>query len=441
MSSEELNGGMNNFGTNEKKKNGGLVFFIVLLVIAVLGGAGYFGYKYYMSNNTPRAKFVKVMKSYLEKNEYANLENVKKTFKDGYTMNSTNAFKLDVDGESLFSGNFKLNSVKNDKENYFDLSLLDSDNKDLIKALAYSKDDKVYLKLDEVFDKFYYTKIDTNVNDYTDVLETLKESYVTIIKDFFTEDKFTSSKENGTEKITVALTEKEAAELTIKFYEEAKNNEKLLNLFASEELPIDDVKDLLDEQITDLKDEMSTYTDDKVVTYNIYINKNVLTKQELLIEDMVLTITGETSGDITLTNAGKTYVTGKYDKESVKLSITDDDTTMDFTINYKEEFKDNKITGTYKVVVEVTSDGSKAVVTVDSSVDITKENTMPSVDLSNAKDFNDMTDEEMSNIYTKIYPLLEPIMGSYDSSLYDDDLYDANCIDGTNCGYQEALDY
>lgn len=440
MSSEELNGGMNNFGTNEKKKNGGLVFFIVLLVIAVLGGAGYFGYKYYMSNNTPRAKFVKVMKSYLEKNEYANLENVKKTFKDGYTMNSTNAFKLDVDGESLFSGNFKLNSIKNDKENYFDLSLLDSDNKDLIKAMAYSKDDKVYLKLDEVFDKFYYTKIDTNVNDYTDVLETLKESYVKIIKDFFTEDKFTSSKENGTEKITVALTEKEAAELTIKFYEEAKNNEKLLNLFASEELPIDDVKESLDEQITDLKDEMSTYTDDKVVTYNIYINKNVLTKQELLIEDMVLTITGETSGDITLTNAGKTYVTGKYDKESVKLNITDEDTTMDFTINYKEEFKDNKLTGTYKVVVEVTSDGSKAVVTVDSSVDITKENTMPSVDLSNAKDFNDMTDEEMSNIYTKIYPLLEPIMGSYDSDLYDDD-YDYNCIDGTNCVYQEALDY
>lgn len=436
MSSEELNGGMNNFSTNEKKKNGGLIFFIVLLVVAVLGGAGYFGYKYYMSYNTPRLKFVKVMKSYLEKNEYANLEKFKKTFKDGYTMNSTNAFKLDVDGESLFSGNFKLNSVKNDKENYFALSLLDYDNKDLIKAMAYSKDDKVYLKLDEIFDKFYYTKIDTNVNDYTDVLETLKESYAKIIKDFFTEDKFTSSKENGAEKITVALTEKEAAELTIKFYEEAKNNEKLLNLFASEELPIDDVKEALDESIANLKDDMNDYTNETVITYNIYINKNVLTKQELLIEDMILTITGETSGDIILTNDGKTYVTGKYDKESVKLSIADEDTTMDFTINYKEEFKDNKITGTYKVVVEVTSDGSKAVVTVDSSVDITNENTMPSVDLSNAKDFNDMTDEEISSIYIKVYPLLEPIMGNYDSSLYDD-----NCTDGTNCGYQEALNY
>lgn len=436
MSSEDLNGGMNNISTNEKKKNGGLIFFIVLLVVAVLGGAGYFGYKYYMSYNTPKMKFVKVMKSYLEKNEYANLENFKKTFKDGYTLNSTNAFKLDVDGESLFSGNFKLNSVKNDKENYFDLSLLDSDNKDLVKSMAYSKDDKVYLKLDEVFDKFYYTKIDTNVNDYTDVLETLKESYVKIIKDFFTEDKFTSSKENGTEKITVTLTDKEAAELAIKFYEEAKNNEKLLNLFASEELSIDDVKEALDESITNLKDDMNDYTNKVLITYNIYINKNVLAKQELLIEDMILTITGETSGDITLTNDGKTYVTGKYDKESVKLSITDEDTTMDFTINYKEEFKDNKITGTYKVVVEVISDGSKVVVTVDSSVDITKENIIPSVDLSNAKDFNEMTDEEISSIYTKVYPLLEPIMGSYDSSLYDD-----NCTDGTNCGYQEALDY
>lgn len=436
MSSEDLNGGMNNISTNEKKKNGGLIFFIVLLVVAVLGGAGYFGYKYYMSYNTPKMKFVKVMKSYLEKNEYANLENFKKTFKDGYTLNSTNAFKLDVDGESLFSGNFKLNSVKNDKENYFDLSLLDSDNKDLVKSMAYSKDDKVYLKLDEVFDKFYYTKIDTNVNDYTDVLETLKESYVKIIKDFFTEDKFTSSKENGTEKITVTLTDKDAAELAIKFYEEAKNNEKLLNLFASEELSIDDVKEALDESITNLKDDMNDYTNKVLITYNIYINKNVLAKQELLIEDMILTITGETSGDITLTNDGKTYVTGKYDKESVKLSITDEDTTMDFTINYKEEFKDNKITGTYKVVVEVISDGSKVVVTVDSSVDITKENIVPSVDLSNAKDFNEMTDEEISSIYTKVYPLLEPIMGSYDSSLYYD-----NCTDGTNCGYQEALDY
>lgn len=436
MSSEDLNGGMNNISTNEKKKNGGLIFFIVLLVVAVLGGAGYFGYKYYMSYNTPKMKFVKVMKSYLEKNEYANLENFKKTFKDGYTLNSTNAFKLDVDGESLFSGNFKLNSVKNDKENYFDLSLLDSDNKDLVKSMAYSKDDKVYLKLDEVFDKFYYTKIDTNVNDYTDVLETLKESYVKIIKDFYTEDKFTSSKENGTEKITVTLTDKDAAELAIKFYEEAKNNEKLLNLFASEELSIDDVKEALDESITNLKDDMNDYTNKVLITYNIYINKNVLAKQELLIEDMILTITGETSGDITLTNDGKTYVTGKYDKESVKLSITDEDTTMDFTINYKEEFKDNKITGTYKVVVEVISDGSKVVVTVDSSVDITKENIVPSVDLSNAKDFNEMTDEEISSIYTKVYPLLEPIMGSYDSSLYDD-----NCTDGTNCGYQEALDY
>lgn len=389
-----------------KKKNNGLII-IILLLLAICGGV--LGYLYGKKSITPKTKFVKVMSNYLEKN---NIEDLEELFKGNFTVNTTNDFKVNVDSEGLVSGKLNINNIHKDNEQYTEISL--GDGSDSLKGNVYLKDNKAYVKLNDVFDKYYYMNMESDSTDYVDAFKELKKSIVKVIKEYFTDDKFTLTKDSNNDKISISLTGKDGVTLVLKFYEEIKNNDKILGLFTDDDTSLDEVKAGLKEDIDNLKEEMDSYSDEVVISYDIYLNKNKLVKQELTIEDMVLTITGEDSGDITLISAGTTIVSGAYNKDNLNLKINTDMINAELSIN-RQNITEDKISGDYKTTIKLTSGGSTIDVTINTNVKYDKSASIPNIDLSTAKSFDEITDNELEEIYSKLYPILEPIMDNIDN--------------------------
>lgn len=389
-----------------KKKNNGLII-IILLLLAICGGV--LGYLYGKKSITPKTKFVKVMSNYLEKN---NIEDLEELFKGNFTVNTTNDFKVNVDSEELVSGKLNINNIHKDDEQYTEISL--GDGSDSLKGNVYLKDNKAYVKLNDVFDKYYYMNMESDSTDYVDAFKELKKSIVKVVNEYFTDDKFTLTKDSNNDKISISLTGKDGATLVLKFYEEIKNNDKILGLFTDDDTSLDEVKAELKEDIDNLKEEIDSYSDEVVISYDIYLNKNKLVKQEITIEDMVLTIIGEDSGDITLISGSTTIVSGSYNKDNLNLKINTDMINAELSIE-RQNIKEDKISGDYKTVVKLTSGGSVINILINTNIKYDKNANIPSVDLSGTKSFDEISDSELEEIYSKLYPILEPIMGNIDN--------------------------
>lgn len=391
----------------ESKKKNNVLIIIIIVLLAICGGV--LGYIYGKKSITPKAKFVKVMSNYLEKN---NIEDLEELFDGVNSVNTTNDFKISADNEEVISGKLSINSIYKDDEQYTEVSFGDGSNS--LTGNIYLKDSKAYIMLKDVFDKYYYLDMESDSTDYVDAFKELKKSILKVVNEYFTDDKFTLTKDNNNDKISISLTGKDGATLVLKFYEEIKNNDKILGLLTDEDTSLDEVKAGLKEDIDEIKDDMESYSDEVVISYNMYLNKNTLVKQELTIEDMVLTITGEDSGDITLISAGTTIVSGSYSKDNLNLKISTDMVNAEFSIN-RQNIKEDKISGDYKTTIKLTSGGSTIDVTINTNVKYDKSASIPNIDLSTAKSFDEITDNELEEIYSKLYPILEPIMGNIDN--------------------------
>lgn len=389
-----------------KKKNNVLIIGIIVLLAI---GVGVLGYIYGKKSITPKAKFVKVMSNYLEKN---NIEDLEELFDGVYSVNTANDFKISADNKEVISGKLSINSIYKDDEQYTEVSFGD-DSKSLTGNI-YLKDSKAYIMLKDVFDKYYYLDMESDSTDYVDAFKELKKSIVKVVNEYFTDDKFTLTKDSNNDKLSISLTGKDGVTLVFKFYEEIKNNDKILGLFTDDDTSLDEVKAGLKEDIDNLKEEMDSYSDEVVISYDIYLNKNTLVKQELTIEDMVLTITGEDSGDITLISGSTTIVSGTYSKDNLKLKISTNMINAEFSIN-RQNITEDKISGDYKTTIKLTSGRSTIDVMVNTNVKYDKSASFPNIDLSTGKNFDEMTDNELEEIYSKLYPILEPIMGNIDN--------------------------
>lgn len=391
----------------ESKKKNNVLIIIIIVLLAICGGV--LGYIYGRKSITPKAKFVKVMSNYLEKN---NIEDLEELFDGVYSVNTTNDFKISSDNEEIVSGKLSINSVYKDDEQYTEVSFGDGSNS--LTGNIYLKDSKAYIMLKDVFDKYYYLDMESDSTDYVDAYKELKNSAIKVIKEYFTDDKFTLTKDSNNDKISISLTGKDGATLVLKFYEEIKNNDKILGLFTDDDTSLDEVKTGLKEDIDNLKEEMDSYSDEVVISYDIYLNKNKLVKQEITLEDITLTITGEESGDITLISGGTTVVSGSYNKDNLNLKINTDMINAELSIN-RQNITEDKISGDYKTTIKLTSGGSVINILINTNLKYDKNANIPSVDLSTAKSFDEITDNELEEIYSKLYPILEPIMGNIDN--------------------------
>lgn len=391
----------------ESKKKNNVLIIIIIVLLAICGEV--LGYLYGKKSITPKAKFVKVMSNYLEKNSIEDLEEL---FAGVYSVNTTNDFKISADNEEVISGKLSINSIYKDDEQYTEVSFGDGSNS--LTGNIYLKDSKAYIMLKDVFDKYYYLDMESDSTDYVDAFKELKKSILKVVNEYFTDDKFTLTKDNNNDKISISLTGKDGATLVLKFYEEIKNNDKILGLFTDDDTSLDEVKAGLKEDIDNLKEEMDSYSDEVVISYDIYLNKNKLVKQELTFEDITLTITGEESGDITLISGSTTIVSGSYSKDNLNLKINTDMINAELSIE-RQNITEDKISGDYKTTIKLTSGGSTIDVTINTNVKYDKSASIPNIDLSTAKNFDEITDNELEEIYSKLYPILEPIMGNIDN--------------------------
>lgn len=390
----------------ESKKKNNVLIIIIIVLLAICGGV--LGYIYGKKSITPKTKFVKVMSNYLEKN---NIEDLEELFDGVNSVNTTNDFKISADNEEVISGKLSINSIYKDDEQYTEVSFGDGSNS--LTGNIYLKDSKAYIMLKDVFDKYYYLDMESDSTDYVDAFKELKKSILKVVNEYFTDDKFTLTKDNNNDKISISLTGKDGATLVLKFYEEIKNNDKILGLLTDDDTSLDEVKTGLKEDIDNLKEEMDSYSDEVVISYDIYLNKNKLVKQEITLEDITLTITGEESGDITLISGGTTIVSGSYNKDNLNLKINTDMINAELSIE-RQNIKEDKISGDYNTTVKLTSGGSVINILINTNIKYDKNANIPSVDLSTAKSFDEITDNELEDIYSKLYPILEPIMGNID---------------------------
>lgn len=390
----------------ESKKKNNVLIIVIIVLLAICGGV--LGYIYGKKSITPKTKFIKVMSNYLEKNSIEDLEEL---FAGVYSVNTTNDFKISADNEEVISGKLSINSIYKDDEQYTEVSFGDGSNS--LTGNIYLKDSKAYIMLKDVFDKYYYLDMESDSTDYVDAYKELKKSILKVVNEYFTDDKFTLTKDNN-DKISISLTGKDGATLVLKFYEEIKNNDKILGLLTDDDTSLDEVKTGLKEDIDNLKEEMDSYSDEVVISYDIYLNKNKLVKQELTFEDITLTITGEESGDITLISGSTTIVSGSYSKDNLNLKINTDMINAELSIE-RQNIKEDKISGDYKTTIKLISGGSTIDVTINTNVKYDKSASIPNIDLSTAKSFDEITDNELEEIYSKLYPILEPIMGNIDN--------------------------
>lgn len=391
----------------ESKKKNNVLIIIIIVLLAICGGV--LGYLYGKKSITPKAKFVKVMSNYLEKNSIEDLEEL---FAGVYSVNTTNDFKISADNKEIISGKLSINSIYKDDEQYTEVSFGDGSNS--LTGNIYLKDSKAYIMLKDVFDKYYYLDMESDSTDYVDAFKELKKSILKVVNEYFTDDKFTLTKDNNNDKISISLTGKDGATLVLKFYEEIKNNDKILGLFTDDDTSLDEVKAGLKEDIDNLKEEMDSYSDEVVISYDIYLNKNKLVKQELTFEDITLTITGEESGDITLISGSTTIVSGTYSKDNLNLKINTDMINAELSIE-RQNIKEDKISGDYKTTIKLISGGSVINILINTNIKYDKNANIPSVDLSGTKSFDEINDSELEKIYSKLYPILEPIMGNIDN--------------------------
>lgn len=388
----------------ESKKKNNVLIIIIIVLLAICGGV--LGYIYGKKSITPKTKFVKVMSNYLEKN---NIEDLEELFDGVNSVNTTNDFKISADNEEVISGKLSINSIYKDDEQYTEVSFGDGSNS--LTGNIYLKDSKAYIMLKDVFDKYYYLDMESDSTDYVDAFKELKKSILKVVNEYFTDDKFTLTKDNNNDKISISLTGKDGATLVLKFYEEIKNNDKILGLLTDDDTSLDEVKTGLKEDIDNLKEEMDSYSDEVVISYDIYLNKNKLVKQEITLEDITLTITGEESGDITLISGSTTIVSGSYSKDNLNLKINIDMINAELSIE-RQNIKEDKISGDYKTAVKLTSGGSVINILINTNIKYDKNANIPSVDLSGTKSFDEISDSELEDIYSKLYPILEPIIGS-----------------------------
>lgn len=390
----------------ESKKKNNVLIIIIIVLLAICGGV--LGYIYGKKSITPKTKFVKVMSNYLEKN---NIEDLEELFDGVNSVNTTNDFKISADNEEVISGKLSINSIYKDDEQYTEVSFGDGSNS--LTGNIYLKDSKAYIMLKDVFDKYYYLDMESDSTDYVDAYKELKKSILKVVNEYFTDDKFTLTKDNN-DKISISLTGKDGATLVLKFYEEIKNNDKILGLLTDDDTSLDEVKTGLKEDIDNLKEEMDSYSDEVVISYDIYLNKNKLVKQEITLEDITLTITGEESGDITLISGSTTIVSGTYSKDNLNLKINTDMINAELSIE-RQNIKEDKISGDYKTTIKLISGGSVINILINTNIKYDKNANIPSVDLSGTKSFDEINDSELEKIYSKLYPILEPIMGNIDN--------------------------
>ena len=413
---------------NRKGSNAGKLIVVIILFLLMIGlGVG--GYIFYKFNNSPKVLFVKTLSKYtLLKNDSNDLINFLSKLKDGYTFSINNNVKIKSDKEEIMNALVNIKLTNNFEKKLANLDInFDDNNGSVINFNSLMEENRTYLKLNDIFDKYYYLDEDNSslfedseIVDDSKLIEVVSNSF----SSYFTDDKFSKENVDDNVKITVGLNDKDFYDLINLIVNDLKNS-KVLEVYASKEFPIEDIYNGLDDFLSELKNELNLESKDITYSYSIYEKNNKLIKQELSIRDILVAIEGDTKGNIYVYNEGKIVLTGNYNKNYFKLSYEEDGVNLNLSIDYKNNSSASEFDSNYNIVLRI----NELTISDYVKLNINDNKEILEIDKENSKKIDDITAEEEEQIYNKLFeiPLISSYMNMYDNLNNSNDLnYDLN---------------
>ena len=408
---------------NRKGSNAGKLIVVIILFLLMIGlGVG--GYVFYKFNNSPKVLFVKTLSKYtLLKNDSNDLINFLSKLKDGYTFSINNNVKIKSDKEEIMNALVNIKLTNNFEKKLANLNInFDDNNGSVINFNSLMEENRTYLKLNDIFDKYYYLDEDNSslfedseIVDDSKLIEVVSNSF----SSYFTDDKFSKENVDDNVKITVGLSDKDFYDLINLIVNDLKNS-KVLEVYASKEFPIEDIYKGLDDFLSELKNELNLESKDITYSYSIYEKNNKLIKQELSIRDILVAIEGDTKGNIYVYNDGKIILTGNYNKNYFKLSYEEDGVNLNLSIDYKNNTSASEFDSNYNIVLRI----NELTISDYVKLNINDNKEILEIDKENSKKIDDITAEEEEQIYNKLFeiPLISSYMNMYDNLINSNDL-------------------
>lgn len=445
-----------------KKKGNKGPFVVIALVIAVLAAVVYFAYT---NLGNPKKMFINsVNKGYKDVEKYiddAFRGNINKP------MVLSNDLKVNIKmDDSLMDANTKglieeINKMKLETEIGYDqknkqmLMVIGAlyDNKSLINAGAYAKDEKMYFELKDLFDKYievpmedydsYFEQTTVDVDDVKYVLSKTKDAFINNLEEKNFKKSNATIKVEGKKvkatKVTYALSEEKAKKLTKKAFsvlvKDSKYIEALATLSGTDK---DEIKESMEETIDELTEEIESGDLDKedVLSFVVYA-KGFMGKTvgyEIVIDDeeseetgIISYYKGKTKDELKVVAQDEELMSASISDTKFVFEVSSDESTVKLEVLKKEKGK--KTTYSYTltigdvsingdVVVEMikeNKDGSyeanmsasaslmgmiEVTVSGNSKAEFKDKLSLPNV--SNSVDADSLTEADINNIKLKI---------------------------------------
>lgn len=457
-----------------KKKNKGLIIGLVIAIVALLIVVGGFVY----IKSTYNAK------SFLNKNAKNIIASIDKSFDalsinddlinniDKYDMINDTNITLTTSSTTLKSLNnlqISLNEKSNINDNYLSLDLGLKQNNESINGTIVYNNNKIYLNSKDIFNSPLYTTLDKNIFANT-------EEYVDMVKNFSNINDFENSMKNIVKYVTSALeqanmntktsglnvtytyeiNENNYNKVIDKFIELVKNDKTIMSYLENDTSILDSLKDSpinikFEITIKILTNEVQSFVLDiegsKLEGTKVEKDKYKIVGEdtELYLEckDDVITITEGTNKISIEISDKKLGLTANVENSIIELALQNDKKSSTLTANIdvegvkvkcnikvNEDSKNNKSDATGKI--DITYNNENVVIDFTNKMEYGK-NKITKSDITNAKDFEQLTDSESSTIMLNLYSKLgafeffkdiSSIIGDIDEPDYSDDDYD-----------------
>lgn len=457
-----------------KKKNKGLIIGLVIAIVALLIVVSGFVY----IKSTYNAK------SFLNKNAKNIIASIDKSFDalsinddlinniDKYDMINDTNITLTTSSTTLRSLNnlqISLNEKSNINDNYLSLDLGLKQNNESINGTIVYNNNKIYLNSKDIFNSPLYTTLDKNI--FANI-----EEYVDMVKNFSNINDFENSMKNIVKYVTSALeqanmntktsglnvtytyeiNENNYNKVIDKFIELVKNDKTIMSYLENDTSILDSLKDSpinikFEITIKILTNEVQSFVLDiegsKLEGTKVEKDKYKIVGEdtELYLEckDDVITITEGTNKISIEISDKKLGLTANVENSIIELALQNDKKSSTLTANIdvegvkakcnikvNEDSKNNKSDATGKI--DITYNNENVVIDFTNKMEYGK-NKITKSDITNAKDFEQLTDSESSTIMLNLYSKLgafeffkdiSSIIGDIDKPNYSDDDYD-----------------
>lgn len=450
-----------------KKKKGLIIGIIVGVLVLVLGVFAFF----YFNNNSKLILSKNITKLY---NDFLSSSQKNESLKNILSSNEVSAnsdITLNLkDNTGTFGNinNFKASYqyIENKEDKKGSLNFESKlDNEDFINLDAAIKDSKLYYKIKDVMDKYYYNEYEfisllstSESDDIKYVLDIIKDNIINNInksnlKESKEEIKI-NDKNTKVKKISLEITEELVNKIIKGTIDSIEKDDKAIDIL-SESFDIE--KDELNKLLNTIKDSLNEETSDiefDKVTYNMYVKGlNTTVKQEIVIGEVSLEYydyknvkefsvssnslkvfnikfeNGQISGSM-LTIA----ISGDYSDDKINLDIKSIDNSFELKITIENTEKDINKNKEYESNTNINAtmlQETKEVFNLNLSLKSSLKNdvSVKDFDTSNSKNQSELTEEEQNEFIEKIQniPVIKSIIENASNmsgiNSYDEDDY------------------